>query len=139
MGRPTLERVVTTAIVALAFVFAVMLTTLSVPDLGLFDPTRRHPLVIGLHAVHDDLNAAVGYDDWEPRHLEGTADELRALAVRYDNAGVILEDAAVQVERALAGNDRWSAVVAHRIVDGLEARVRAELRQEREGRRLPLT
>ena len=139
MARRHVERVMTIGIVVLGLAFGSMLTVLSLPELGLFDFTRRHPLVIGLHHAHDDLNAAVGYERWEPEHLEGTADELRALAVRFDNAGLILEDAAVHIDQAIAENDRQSAVVAHRIVDGLEARVRAELRRERERLRLPMT
>jgi hypothetical protein len=139
MAKATVERGFTVGIVVLGLAFGTMLTVLSLPELGLFDFTRRHPLVIGLHRAHDDLNAAVGYDRWEPEHLEGTADDLRALAVRYDNAGAILEDAATEIDHAVAENDRQSAVVAHRIVDGLEARVRDELRRERERLRLPMT
>lgn len=139
MARGKVERVFTIGIAGLGLTFGGLVSLVTVPEAGLFDSTRRHPLLVGLHDAHDDLNAAVGYDEWEPEHLTGTAGELRALAIRYDNAGVILEDAAVQIEEAIAKDDRHSAVLAHRIVDGLERRVREELRRERERLRLPLT
>jgi len=139
MGRERVERIFTVGIAALGVAFGALLTLLAIPELDLYDFTRRHPLVVGLHHAHDDLNAAVGYDRWEPEHLSGTADELRALAVSYDNAATILEDAAAEIDHPVDENDRQSAVVAHRIVDGLEARVRDELRRERERLRLPLT
>ena len=129
----------TAAIAALGLGFGLLVTLTTIPQLGLLDWTRNHPLVVGLHEAHDDLNAAVGYDKWEPEHLAHTAERLRALAVRYDNAGIVLEDAATQIDDAVAHDDRADAVLAHRIVDGLEHRVRDELRRERRRLHLPLT
>jgi hypothetical protein len=109
----------------------------TVPQLHLLDTEANHPRIRGLHRAHGDLNAAVGYDRWDPGALAGTAADLRALAVRYDNAAPMLLDAAAQIDRAVADGDRGRAVVAHRIVDGLEHRVREELRRERRRLHLP--
>jgi hypothetical protein len=133
------ERATTAAIAVLGLLFGLLVTLTTIPQLELLDWTRNHPLVVGLHSAHDDLNAAVGYERWDPRHLVHTAERLRALAVRYDNAGLVLEDAASQIEHAVAAGDRSDAVLAHRIVDGLERRVRDELRRERRRLQLPLT
>ena len=122
---------------AAGFLFGLLVVLVNVPQLELLDATRHHPLVVGLHRAHDDLNAAVGYDRWEPEALATTAADLRTLAVRYDNAGIVLEDAAANVDEAVREDDRAAAVLAHRIVDGLERRVREELRRERARLRLP--
>jgi hypothetical protein len=137
--RGRVERVTTAAIAALGLAFGLLITITTIPQLELLDSTRNHPLVVGLHSAHADLNAAVGYERWEPQHLAHTATRLRALAVRYDNAGVVLEDAASHIDGAVARDDRTDAVVAHRIVDGLEHRVRDELRREQRRLHLPLT
>jgi hypothetical protein len=133
-----LQRASSAAVAALGLTFGTFLALTMVPQLHLTDPDHRHPLLVGLHRAHDDLNAAVGYGRWEPAELDGTATRLRVLAVRYDNAAVILEDAASQIDQAVERGERADAVLAHRIVDGLERRVRAELRRERERLRLPL-
>lgn len=78
------------------------------------------PLAVGVRAAHFDLNDAVGYDRWEPAELEGTAESLRSLAGRSSSAEPRLLEAADLVERAIAEDEREDAVIAHRVVEGLE-------------------
>jgi hypothetical protein len=89
---------------------------------------RNDPFAVGLRDAHIDLNSAVGWDDWRPRHIRDTAPRLRALAQRFPNAESPLIDAATHIERALQDNDRYQAVIAHRAVAGLESLYRQQKR-----------
>jgi hypothetical protein len=137
VDRRHLEQKLTAAVAALGLCFGMWVSVTTIPQLQLFDTTRNHPLMIGLRSAHADLNRATGWGRWEPKELQGTAAELRALAVRYDNAGIELQDAAVAIDTALADDDRERAVVAHRIVAGLEHRARDEILRERARLHLP--
>jgi hypothetical protein len=132
-----LECVLGLAAASLGLALGLLMTVLTVHDFDVFDPINRHPLLVGLHAAHTDLNAAVGFGRWEPEHLADTSADLRRLAVRYDNAGPILEEAAQRIDDAIAGDDRSAASTAHTIVDHLERRVREQLERERRALRLP--
>ena len=132
-----LEHVLGLLAASLGLLLGLLMTVLTVNDFDVLDPIDRHPLLVGLHEAHTDLNAAVGFGRWEPARLDDTAAELRLLAVRYDNAGKILEEAAQRIDEAVAENDRASAATAHTIVDHLERRVREQLVLERRALRLP--
>ena len=132
-----LEQGLRLAAASLGLILGLAMTVLTAHDVDVLRPIDRHPLIAGLHAAHADLNAAVGFGRWRPEALTHTASDLRRLAVRYDNAGAILEEAAQRIDDARATNDRQAARTAHTIVDHLERRVREQLRLERRALRLP--
>lgn len=77
--------------------------------------------------AHVRLNAAVGWGDWRPSHLQGLSASLRRLAATYGDdtrsaARSQLLEAAYAVERARRRDDRGEAVFAHRLIEGLESR-----------------
>ncbi len=81
---------------------------------------------VAVRSVHNQLNKAVGWDEWDPEELEGA--DARLLEVASDEPEPELEEraraAAALIRSAREGEDRGDAVQAHRIVMDIERRLR---------------
>lgn len=119
--RRALWAVVAGAVLASAVLSFLFFTNLTRPveHLPPIDPNDE--FAVELREAHKELNSAVGWDDWRPRYIQGTAERLRRLASKYPNAQSPLLDAALHIETALKDGERRHAVIAHRAVSGLES------------------
>ncbi len=79
---------------------------------------------VAVRSVHEQLNEAVGWDEWDPEELEGADAQLLEVASDEPELEERARAAAALIRSAREGGDRDDAVQAHRIVEDIERRLR---------------
>ncbi len=78
---------------------------------------------VAVRSVHQQLNEAVGWDEWDPDELEGADAQLLEVASDEPELEERARAAAALIRSAREGGDRGDAVQAHRIVEDIERRL----------------
>lgn len=79
---------------------------------------------VAVRSVHQQLNEAVGWDEWDPDELEGADAQLLEVASDESELDERARAAAALIRTAREGGNRDDAVQAHRIVEDIERRLR---------------
>ena len=79
---------------------------------------------VAIRSVHEQLNDAVGYEQWEPDELDGAAAKLDDLAGADPEFEDEVRSAAGFIRAAQAEGDRGAAVRAHRLIVEIEGGLR---------------
>lgn len=78
---------------------------------------------VAVRSVHQQLNEAVGWDEWDPDELEGADARLLEVASDEPELEERARAAAALIRSARESGDRGDAVQAHRIVEDIERRL----------------
>lgn len=79
---------------------------------------------VAVRSVHEQLNEAVGWDEWDPDELEGADARLLEVASDEPELEERARAAAALIRTARDDGNRNDAVQAHRIVEDIERRLR---------------
>jgi hypothetical protein len=79
---------------------------------------------VAVRSVHNQLNEAVGWDEWDPEELKGADAQLLEVASDEPELEEQARVAAALIRSAREDGDRDDAVQAHRIVMDIERRLR---------------
>ncbi len=79
---------------------------------------------VAVRSVHQQLNEAVGWDEWDPDELEGADARLLEAASDEPELEERARAAAALIRTARDDGNRDDAVQAHRIVEDIERRLR---------------
>lgn len=79
---------------------------------------------VSIRAVHEQLNGAVGWKQWEPEELDGADDRLLEIIGAEPEFEEQVRSAAQLVRAAADEDNRDPAVDAHRIIEDIERGLR---------------
>lgn len=79
---------------------------------------------VAVRSVHEQLNEAVGWDEWNPDELEGADTQLLEVASDEPELEEQARAAAALIRSARDDGNRDDAVEAHRIIEDIERRLR---------------
>ena len=85
---------------------------------------RNNPYWVDVRSVHEQLNDAVGYDQWNPDALEGAATKLDGIADDDPRFEGEVRTAARLIRDAQSNGHRAAAVGAHRLIQDIERGLR---------------